>query len=114
VGASAMRLRNGALLREVIERHRLPFATTTMAKGLVAEDHPLSLGCIERARRQVQREMLRRADLIVGIGSRSGKTEFYKLNLVKATLEDIKKEEITEKEAEEIIDLSGQYIPIRK
>lgn len=68
VGASAMRLRNGALLREVIERHRLPFATTTMAKGLVADDHPLCLGCIERARRQIQREMLRRADLIVGLG----------------------------------------------
>ena len=41
------------------------------------------------------------------VGSRSGKTEFYKLNLVKATLEEIKEEEITEKEAEEIIDLSG-------
>ncbi|KKQ31920.1 MAG: hypothetical protein US45_C0037G0014 [Candidatus Nomurabacteria bacterium GW2011_GWA1_37_20] len=41
------------------------------------------------------------------ISSRSGKTEFYKLNLAKATLEDIKREEITEKEAEEIIDLSG-------
>ena len=68
VGASALRVRNGALLREVIERHRLPFATTTMAKGLVAEDHPLSLGCLERSRRQVQREMLRRADLIVGLG----------------------------------------------
>src|SRR5262245_48640023 len=68
VGASAMRLRNGGLLREVVERHRLPFAATTMAKGLVPEDHPLSLGCIERARRQVQREMLRRADLIVALG----------------------------------------------
>jgi acetolactate synthase-1/2/3 large subunit len=63
-----MRLRNPALLRSVIERHRLPFASTTMAKGLVAEDHPLSLGCIERARRQVQRELLRSADLVVGLG----------------------------------------------
>ncbi len=68
IGASAMRLREPARLREVIERHRLPFATTTMAKGLVDEDHPLALGCIERARRQVQREFLRRADLIVGLG----------------------------------------------
>jgi acetolactate synthase-1/2/3 large subunit len=68
IGASAMRLRNVGLLREVIERHRLPFATTTMAKGLVDETHPLALGCIERARRQVQRELLRSADLIVGIG----------------------------------------------
>jgi acetolactate synthase-1/2/3 large subunit len=68
IGASAMRLTNVALLRETIERHGLPFATTTMAKGLIDESHPLSLGCIERARRQVQREFLRGADLIVGIG----------------------------------------------
>ena len=56
------------LLRSVIDRHRLPFASTTMAKGMIAEDHPLSLGCIERARRQVQRELLRSADLVVGLG----------------------------------------------
>jgi acetolactate synthase I/II/III large subunit len=68
LGSSAMRLRNPRLLQAVIERHRLPFATTTMAKGMIAEDHPLALGCIERARRQVQREFLRSADLIVGLG----------------------------------------------
>jgi acetolactate synthase-1/2/3 large subunit len=68
IGASAMRLQNPALLREVIERHRLPFATTTMAKGLVDDAHPLALGCIERARRQVQRELVRGADLVVGLG----------------------------------------------
>jgi acetolactate synthase-1/2/3 large subunit len=63
-----MRLRNPRLLSEVIERHRLPFASTTMAKGLIAENHPLSLGCIERARRQIQRELLHSADLVVGLG----------------------------------------------
>jgi acetolactate synthase-1/2/3 large subunit len=68
IGSSAMRLGNPALLREVIERHRLPFLTTTMAKGLVDEDHPLALGCIERARRQLQREVVRGADLVVGLG----------------------------------------------
>ena len=68
VGASAMRLKNVGLLRELIERHALPFATTTMAKGLVNETHPLALGCIERARRQAQREFLRGADLVVGVG----------------------------------------------
>ncbi len=41
------------------------------------------------------------------VSSKSDKIEFYKLNLVKTTPEEIKKEEITEKEAEEIIDLSG-------
>jgi acetolactate synthase-1/2/3 large subunit len=68
LGSSAMRLRNPDLLRRVIDRHRLPFASTTMAKGMVAETHPLSLGCLERARRQLQRELVRGADLVVGIG----------------------------------------------
>ena len=64
----AMRLADPQLLRRVVERHGLPFATTTMAKGMIDEDHPLSLGCIERACRQVQRKLLRSADLIVGLG----------------------------------------------
>ncbi len=68
LGASAMRMARPALLREFVERHRLPFASTTMAKGMIDEDHPLSLGCIERARRQVQREFLRGADLVIGLG----------------------------------------------
>lgn len=68
LGSSAMRLRDPDLLRAIVDRHQLPFASTTMAKGLISEAHPLSLGCIERARRQVQRELLRGADLIVGLG----------------------------------------------
>src|SRR2546428_7354262 len=68
IGSSAMRLRKPGLLQSVIERHRLPFATTTMARGRVDEADALSRGCIERARRQVQRELLRAADLIVGLG----------------------------------------------
>jgi acetolactate synthase-1/2/3 large subunit len=68
LGSSAMRLRDPTALRAVIERHRLPFATTTMAKGMISEDHPLSLGCLERARRQIQRELVREADLVVGLG----------------------------------------------
>jgi acetolactate synthase-1/2/3 large subunit len=64
-----MRMRQPELLREFVERHRIPFASTTMAKGLIDEDHPLSLGCIERACRQVQRRFVQeRADLIVGLG----------------------------------------------
>jgi acetolactate synthase-1/2/3 large subunit len=68
LGSSAMRLADPARLRAAIERHGLPFATTTMAKGMIDEDHPLALGCIERACRQVQRKLLRSADLIVGLG----------------------------------------------
>jgi acetolactate synthase-1/2/3 large subunit len=35
---------------------------------MIDEDHPLSLGCIERSCRQVQRRFLQSADLIVGLG----------------------------------------------
>jgi len=68
LGASATRMARPGLLQEFVERHRLPFASTTMAKGMIDEGHPLALGCIERARRQVQREFLRGADLVVGLG----------------------------------------------
>jgi acetolactate synthase-1/2/3 large subunit len=68
LGSSAMRVTDPDRLRAVIERHRLPFASTTMAKGMISEDHPLSLGCIERARRQLQRALVRGADLVIGLG----------------------------------------------
>jgi acetolactate synthase-1/2/3 large subunit len=68
LGSSAMRIADPAALLRVIEHYGIPFFTTTMAKGMIDEEHPLALGCIERACRQVQRRMLRSADLIVGLG----------------------------------------------
>ena len=47
-----------------------------MAKGMIDDDHPLALGCIERACRQVQRRLLRSADLIVGIGYDTVEVEY--------------------------------------
>jgi acetolactate synthase-1/2/3 large subunit len=76
LGSSAMRMGDPTLLRRVVERHNLPFCTTTMAKGMIDEDHPLALGCIERACRQVQRRLLRSADLIVGIGYDTVEVEY--------------------------------------
>ena len=68
IGASAMRMQEPQALRALVERHRIPFATTMMAKGLIDEDHPLSLGCIERAMRKLQRTLIQSADLVVGLG----------------------------------------------
>jgi len=68
LGADARRMKDPTALRRFVERHGIPFASTTMAKGLIDESHPLSLGCIERACRQIQRAFLRRADLIIGLG----------------------------------------------
>jgi len=76
IGANAMRMAKPERLRAFVECHDIPFATTTMAKGLVDEDHPLSIGCIERARRQVQRRFLRSADLVVGLGYDTVEVEY--------------------------------------
>jgi len=68
IGTSAMRMDDPGLLKAFVERQNMPFATTTMAKGLIDDDHPLAIGCIERSLRQVQRKFIRSADLIVGLG----------------------------------------------
>jgi acetolactate synthase-1/2/3 large subunit len=76
LGSSAMRMAKPELLRQMVERHNLPFATTTMAKGMIDEDHPLSIGTIERSCRQIQRKLLRSADLIVGLGYDTVEVEY--------------------------------------
>src|ERR671923_1348971 len=76
LGSTAMRVADPSLLRRAIERHNLPFATTTMAKGMIDDNHPLALGCIERACRQLQRRFLRSADLIVGLGYDTVEVEY--------------------------------------
>ena len=71
-----MRMRDPGALRAFVERHKLPFATTMMAKGLIDEDHPLSLGCIERALRKLQRALVQSADLVVGLGYDTVEVEY--------------------------------------
>src|SRR5260370_27069881 len=68
LGATAMRVAGPPLFRNVTERHDPPFPTTTMAKGMIDDNHPLSLGCIALACRQVQRNFLRTAGLIARRG----------------------------------------------
>ncbi len=68
LGSSAMRMRRPELLRAFVEHHGIPFASSTMAKGMIDEDHVLSVGCIERGCRQVQRRFIRTADLVIGLG----------------------------------------------
>jgi acetolactate synthase-1/2/3 large subunit len=68
IGANALRLREFSSIRSFIEKWSIPFMTTTMAKGILDDRHPLGLGCIERAKRQIQRAFCQKADLIVGIG----------------------------------------------
>jgi acetolactate synthase-1/2/3 large subunit len=83
LGSTAMRIPDHGQLLAFIEKHQIPFATTTMAKGLVDDNHPLAIGCIERSCRQHQRKLLRSADLIVGLGYDTIEVEF------EAWIEDI-------------------------
>lgn len=45
VGEDAKDEQLAPLLRAAVERHCLPVATTVTAKGILAEDHPLCVGC---------------------------------------------------------------------
>ncbi len=76
IGANAMHMRDAQALRAFVERHAIPFMSTTMAKGMIAEDHPLSLGCIERARRKLQRALIHDADLVIGLGYDTIESEY--------------------------------------
>jgi acetolactate synthase-1/2/3 large subunit len=76
IGATAMRMQDPLALRAFVERHSMPFATTMMAKGMIDEDHPLSLGCIERAMRKLQRTLIQSADLVVGLGYDTVEVEY--------------------------------------
>ena len=68
LGSTAMRVQDPDLFKKLIDKHKIPFATTTMAKGLIDENHELAIGCIERACRQHQRTLLKSSDLIIGLG----------------------------------------------
>lgn len=68
LGLSAARSGNGPRIRRFLERHRIPFVTTMMGKGVVPERHPLHIGVVGRARHRWVEKFLADADLILGIG----------------------------------------------
>lgn len=70
-GGGAVRSPGGpAALQAFIERWQLPLVTTLTAKGVVSEEHPLSLGCVGRSGTQSAAEATRVADVVVAVGAR--------------------------------------------
>lgn len=59
-------------VRQLAEKLQAPILTTTSGKGLIADDHPLALGCISRL--GAVQEVLLKSDLLVSLGARL--TEF--------------------------------------
>ena len=68
LGLSAARSGLGRSIQRFLERHRIPYVTTMMAKGLIPDDHALCIGVVGRARHRWIESFLQKADLILGIG----------------------------------------------
>src|SRR5947209_8894133 len=61
-----------AAVKQLAELLHTPVLTTTSGKGVFADDHPLSMGCISRL--GAAQEVLSQSDLLLSIGARF--TEF--------------------------------------
>jgi acetolactate synthase-1/2/3 large subunit len=59
-------------VRQFAEKLRAPVFTTTSGKGVIADGHPLVLGCISRL--SMVEEVLQKSDLMISVGARL--TEF--------------------------------------
>ncbi len=57
-------------LIELAERLAIPIVTTEMGRGSISEDHPLCFGIAGHFGRSTANEALRRADVVMGLGSR--------------------------------------------
>src|SRR5215472_14362927 len=69
VGFGAIRSNAGAELQTFVERFRFPFVTTLDGKGIIAEDHPLSLGVFADSGHASAGKAFVAADLVVAVGN---------------------------------------------
>jgi acetolactate synthase I/II/III large subunit len=68
IGLGAVRTNTGAKAVALAERHQMPVVITPMAKGVIAEDHPLYAGVFFHALSDVVGQTHRDADLVVAVG----------------------------------------------
>ena len=59
----------GPELRTLVERFQIPFVTTLDGKGVLPEDHPLSLGVFANSGHRGAREAFRQADVVLAVGN---------------------------------------------
>jgi acetolactate synthase-1/2/3 large subunit len=80
--APAIFVGNGAVLSEastelqaLAELMAMPVATTLMAKGIIAEDHPLACGMTGIWGTRVANEAMRKADVLIAVGTAFGEAD---------------------------------------
>jgi acetolactate synthase-1/2/3 large subunit len=69
IGFGAHRSQAGAELQAFVERFQIPFATTLDGKGIIPENHPLSLGILADSGHAAAGKALVAADLVVAVGN---------------------------------------------
>jgi acetolactate synthase-1/2/3 large subunit len=71
-GAGAAASGAGPEIVELAETLSIPVATSTGGKGLIREDHPLSVGVVGRYSRRCANQVVSEADLVMYVGSHTG------------------------------------------
>jgi len=71
VGGGLVRSEGGAqALKVLAEQRGVPVVTTLPGKGLLDEEHPMSLGCVGRSGTECAARATREADLVIAVGAR--------------------------------------------
>jgi acetolactate synthase-1/2/3 large subunit len=68
VGLTAKRLGIKSELLSFLDKYRIPFVITPMAKGLIPMDHPSYCGVLFHALSDYLEDIIEKSDLIIGIG----------------------------------------------
>jgi acetolactate synthase-1/2/3 large subunit len=73
-------------LEELVDSCRIPFATTVVAKGLLPERHPMSLGVLHLFGHRAPERYLKEADCVVAVGEsfQENTCNYYERELVPA------------------------------
>ncbi len=70
VGGGAVKSKAMAEVKEIAERFQTPVFCTNGSKGVLPDDHPLSLGNMLSVSNVLQEEVLAKSDLVIAVGTR--------------------------------------------
>ena len=68
IGAGANRKLTSKMLLQFVDKQQIPFVTTQMGKGVVSDDHPLSIGTAALSANDFVHRAIDFADLIINVG----------------------------------------------